>query len=151
MKRNYTKGKYIRQVEKLHRKRNSPAPPRYNGTGEPEVVPGFQIARWMQPWVEHFVAERPYGQFVHKTIQTGYGNDFIGPIGFLEFHTGINERRIRGIIKGEIQFVPLSDADEILSAAGLSHLLATGEIQVVPNPNWSPEKWLAWMEERGCI
>jgi hypothetical protein len=141
---------YRDQVEKLHRERMSPAPlkPYYNGTGEAEVVPGFQLQKVLQIWVEQWVNDRPLG---HQSPGIASGASFTGPFQYIAEQTGLNPRRISAIHRGEIKFIALSDADEILSAMNLTHLLATGEIQVVPNPNWSLEKWLNFMDERGCI
>jgi hypothetical protein len=139
-------------VEKLHRERVEKPPrprKRYHGQGEAEVVPAFQFVKFMQGWIDQWYADRPVGVFTPQAYK-GAGNTFYGPIAFLAHHTGINERRVRMIVKGNLPFIPLSDADQILQAANLGHLLSTGEIQVVPNPNWSPEKWISYMRERGC-
>jgi hypothetical protein len=40
-------------------------------------------------------------------------------------------------------------ADKILTAMSLADMLGN-EIHVIPNPNWSQERWQAWAAERGC-
>jgi hypothetical protein len=46
--------------------------------------------------------------------------------------------------------VTLSVAEALLMAIGKHYLLANGAIPVIPNPRWSQERWIEYMDERGC-
>jgi hypothetical protein len=143
--------RYSAHTVKLHRERTDEQPPKPYMTrrGEPEVVPGYQLAPVLQHWCAQWLRERPVGAF--NAHSWGTGNDFVGPVQWLAQETGLNTRRVSGICNGEFPQVPLSQADRLLAAIGRIDLLATGEIQVVPNLNWTMEKWVAYMQERGCV
>lgn len=134
-----------KQNGKLHAARTESVEPkpRYNGAGEAEVVPGYQLAPVIREWVVRWLAERPSDTEVDKTR-------FMGPWEWLSEKTGLPVRRISGMANEEFPTVGLSRADKVLSAMGKQHLLG-GEIQVVQSPNWSLEKWMEYMQERGCI
>lgn len=115
----------------------------YNGRGEPEVVIGKQlvpiIAKWREDWLKQ------------RGVQEQRDGLVMGPMDWLKEMTGMHIRRISGIAQGEFQFIPVSQADLLLTVMGLGGLLSNGTVMVIPNPNWSPERWLAYMEEKGCI
>jgi hypothetical protein len=126
-----------------------PTPPlktKYNGQGEAEVVPGFQLSPTLRRWVTRYLAERPLNTY---SSGSSYGTqvEFLGPIQYLSENTGIHLRRVSAICNGEIEFVPLSQADLLLTAIDMH--LSNPEIQVVPNPNWSLERWLAYRQDLG--
>jgi hypothetical protein len=138
-----------------HRRRTKPEPPKlhpnYNGTGEAEVVPGFQMAEEIRKFQRFWEVEYPDG-----TLGFGASHAFLGPLQFIEEETErvatkVNTKYLSRILSGELQVVALSKAEAILMALSKEHMLLTGEIQVVPNPNWSLEKWISYMAERGCI
>jgi len=131
-----------KQTEKLHRERTKPArpgKPQYHGQGEAEIVPAYQLKAILDPWIKKWNKQYP-------TDRT----DFEGPHGYLSRESGVPVRQISRIVNLEITSVSLSDADAILQALERPDYLGN-EIQVVPNPNWSLERWMAYMEERGCI
>jgi hypothetical protein len=129
--------------ERIERLRHRELHPNYNGKGEPEVVPCYQLAKILNEWIEKYVADRPL-----RMAEDGgaFGETFMGPIAWLVDKTGLNERSIHRIIKEEIKVVSLTQADLLLTAID-RHL---SEVQVVPNPNWSLERWIDYMKERGC-
>jgi hypothetical protein len=49
------------------------------------------------------------------------------------------------------KYIGYARADRILSAIGETHALYDGRVHVIPNPNWSQEKWISWKEDQGCI
>jgi len=49
------------------------------------------------------------------------------------------------------KYIGYNRADRILSAIGETHALYDGRVHVIPNPNWSQEKWISWKEDQGCI
>jgi hypothetical protein len=142
------------QAEKLHRRRVEPKPqkPSYKGrNGEAEVVPGYQLSAVLRRWVTAWLVDHPLSQDDPQFRRNEISVSHVGPIQYLAEKTGINTRRVSGICNGEFLHVPLSQADQLLVAAGLFDLLGTNEIQVIQNPNWSLETWVAYMEGRGCI
>lgn len=115
----------------------------YNGKGEAQVVIGYQLAKVLQEWREAF-----------DRRNEGYdaGRDKImGSLDWLKEMTGIHVRRIHGLVKGEYPIVNLSQAELVLMAIDKDYLLSNGTIHVIPNPNWSLEKWTTYMERMGCI
>lgn len=73
----------------------------------------------------------------------------LGPIQYLAMKTGINERRVAALCNGEVPYVPVGQGDKILAAARLNHL-SDGRLNVIPNPNWSLQKWVRYMSDQGC-
>lgn len=115
----------------------------YNGRGEAQVVIGYQLAKVLQEWRD---------MFDKRNEGFDPGRDKImGPIDWLKEMTGLHVRRIHGLVKGEFPIVGLSQAELVLMAIDKEQLLDNGTIHVIPNPNWSLEKWTTYMEERGCI
>lgn len=132
----------LRKVEALQR---------HHGQGQAEVVRAEPLGTVLRGWVQDWLAERPLNQ--QPTGQNPFDDkqyDFMGPIQLLHEKTEINPRRITGIINGEFEFIGVSQADALLTAAGMWDLITLGEIEVIPNPNWSMEKWQSYMSERGC-
>lgn len=113
-----------------------------NRQGEAEVVRAEPLSTVLRSWVKEWLAQYP--------IDSAGGEHFMGPIQVLAEKTEINVRRVSGIVNGEFEFVSLSQADKLLTAAGLWDYISNGEIPVIPNPNWSMVKWQAYMDERGC-
>lgn len=115
----------------------------YNGKGEAQVVLGVQLAKVLQEWRE-----------AYDRRNKGYDpsrDKIMGPMDWLKEMTGIHIRRIHGLVKGEYETVNLSQAELVLMTIDREYLLSNGTIQVIPNPNWSLEKWTAYMERMGCI
>jgi hypothetical protein len=69
----------------------------------------------------------------------------------LEENSGVQSRRLRGIVAGEYNYINLTQADKILSAIGHPEYLHNGTIKIVANPTWTEEQWHEYMEERGCV
>jgi len=111
---------------------------KYNGAGEAEVVPGYELSIILREWVVSWLADRPLI----------VGGDFEGPHSWLAAKTRINVRRVSGLINGEYTCVPVSQADLVLQAIERTDKFT--ELHVIPNPNWSPERWHEYMSERGC-
>jgi hypothetical protein len=126
---------YRAQAEKNHLARLAKArreqEPRKHGKGEAEVVPGYELSMVLRRWV---VQRMLLEQSTHE---------------WLAERTGIHVRRISGLINGEYTLVPLSQADLVLRAIERADLYRT-DIHVIPNPNWTQERWHEYMTERGC-
>jgi len=148
-------------VKKLHEARlhqaklNAAAKPvtNYNGAGEAEVVPGFQLAKVLQDWTIRYLDGRSKNGS-NRIGNVSFGDDeddeaqyMFGPVQYLAHYSGIHIRRVSGICNGEFPMVPLSQADKILQAIERPDLLGD-VVQVVPNPNWSPERWYTYMKDR---
>jgi hypothetical protein len=119
----------------------------YNGGGEAEVVIGVTLAKVLVEWEEKWTAQRAAET---ENTTTNGGMRVMSAKDWLKEMTGIHARRIYGLMKAEFKFVSLAQADLLLTVIG-STALQDGTLRVIPNPNWSPEKWLAYMEERGCL
>ena len=132
----FRNGNAARHRARMEEKRVAVA--RYNGTGEPNVVPGYQLAPVLREWTRRWLADRPNGP-----------NGFVGPMQWLAHETGLDLRQVSRITNEEIVVIGEQQAELLLLAIDREYMLYD-EIQVVPNPNWSLEKWLAWREERGC-
>lgn len=118
------------------------------GQGEAQVVLGQQLAAQLQAWRDLWLSERdPY---LREHGQPTEDNLVMGPLSWLHEKTGIPKRRIYEYMNGRQQFVGLSQADKLLNAIDAFYLLGH-VIHVIPNPHWPIEKWIAFMEERGCI
>lgn len=115
----------------------------YNGMGQPRVVLGVQLGKVMREWREEWDRKRdPYEQETGRVM---------GPIDWLKEMTGIHSRRLYGLMNDEFVTVGETQAELILLVMERQHLLSNGTIHVIPNPNWSLEKWTAYMEDQGCI
>lgn len=122
-----------------------------NGSGEAEVVHGQQLSVVLKKWIVEWLSDRPLnearaGQAFSK--RENRAATAMGPIQFLAEKTEIHIRRVSAICNGEMDFVPWSQADKLLQACNLTHLTRNNEIQVISNPNWSMERWIAYMQER---
>ena len=128
---------------KLHQQRVENRPLRqhsYHNQGSPNVVPGYQISKVLREWIVKYLAERPLNQ------QT----EFMGPVNYIAEHAGVSTRQVSRVANGELEVVAEKMAEKLLMAVGLEHMMMTDEIQVVPSPYWSTEKWVEYMQSRGC-
>jgi len=101
-------------------------------------------------WAKEFEANHPTRVGPEKDPHVKRGNrdavlkhSPMGAISYLEFWSGVPERRIRGILNKETKFTSLTVVDKLLNAMDLNYLLEY-ELHVVPNPQWSQAKWNAW-------
>ena len=128
---------------------------KYHGGGEALVVRGDELAQVLQAWTVKFLAGRSKNG-ANRIGLVSFGDHdedaeyMFGPVQYLAHYSGIHIRRVSGICNNEFHYVPLSQADKLLQAIERPDYLDK-EIQVIPNPNWSPERWHDYMAERGCI
>ena len=123
---------HLERMEKIQQIRPIPQN-KLHGRGEAEVVPGYELSEILREWVVQRLAEN---NSTHE---------------WLAEKTGLHVRRVSGIINGEYVCVPLSQADKLLQAIERTDLyhVVPARIHVIPNPNWSQERWQEYMEERG--
>ena len=117
-----------------HRERMGDAPPTKeltSGMSEAEVVMTKQLAAIIRRWVSHSA---------DANALTNLGENI-----------GMDEAFIRRIVGEKSKYTALRNADRLLTGMGLGYLLQNGEVTVIPNPMWSMEKYITYMENRGCI
>lgn len=119
-----------------------------NKSGEAQVVFGAQLAEILKEWRDLWELERT--EYEQSSYGRPAGSGVMGPTQYISTQTGIDRRRVSGIVNGEWKFIPLSQADAVLSAIGKDYLIG-GFLHVIPNPNWSMESWVEYMKERGCF
>ncbi len=115
----------------------------------PEVV----LADDLRPVIERAIEEhRASHPQVHDSYRrNGYKGTIAeyGAFNWLEEESGINSRSIYRVLYRNTH-VSLRIADALLTAIGRPYLLSNGEIPIIPNPRWSQERWMQYMDERGC-
>jgi hypothetical protein len=97
------------------------------------VVASYLVKQEVDRFSKLWVADHDYT--VHR--------DVMGPLDYIAEHSGINQRAIQRYLNEQIT-ISESKAEAILMAIDRENLLKTGEIPIIPNPNWTLEKWLAW-------
>jgi hypothetical protein len=115
------------------------------GYGEPEIVAPEPLGGYIRAWIERWERERP-----GRITDTGSTANFMSAINWLAQETGLHVDRIRRIKSAQLEKVPFRQADKILSAMGESFRIGE-DIEVIPNPRWSPELWHQYMSSRGCV
>lgn len=137
-------------MEESHRKPGNPnfgktgnRPPR---TDHAYVVRGIDFAIVLREWKEKY--DLIYG----ISDETDYGRDIItGAVKWLSDETGVNVRRINGLMRAEFEYVSALQVDQLLRAMDRPYLLTPGGVlDEIPNPKWSKEDWQRYMEKRGC-
>lgn len=116
---------------------------RYGGSGEAEVIIGKQLSAVLTEWREAWELKYDFREQSDGRV--------MGPIDWLKEMTGVHARRCSGLLHGEYKYVNLSQADLFLTVIDKVNLLTDGTLRIIPNPAWSPERWMAYMEERGCL
>lgn len=161
----------------LHQSRNTPAKDvrisTMSGMSEAEGVSTKQLSDEIKRWRKEFEANHPRNEGKSGLVGTShtwgkmksklemeldeeleevfYGQSIqMGPLDWLAEKSGLDHRVIQRILRCETKFTTLTIADNLLNAIGSYHKLAY-EIHVIPNPQWTNEKYLAFMEARGCV
>jgi hypothetical protein len=138
-----------RQNAKLHKDRNEPrqVQTKFRNLGEPEIVLVSELAPVVNAWINRWTKDRPMMMSLGNAATESA--TFYGPMKYISENSGVNPRRIYMVCKMEMDRIGLSQAEKILQAIDREYMLATGEIQVLPNPNWKMAKWVEYMRERG--
>lgn len=124
--------------------------PNIRNGNEAEVVLGKDLSAIINNWVRIWNLERPKGQYALGEQSYGKGQEYIGAVEYLCHHSGLKERAVRRIMAGESRYPSLTTAEKLLYAIDKLYMLTNGELQVIPSPRWSQEKWVAYMQKRGC-
>jgi hypothetical protein len=101
--------------------------------------------------VKNFRLERPPRHYGHDDPYTDKSALFIGALTYIEQESGLPIRTLNRIIRQEYKTVSLRIADQVLGAIDREYLLVDGLIPVIPNPQWSYERYVRYMQERGCF
>jgi hypothetical protein len=128
-----------RNMERVRQQMESGWEPDYVQS-DPEVVSTEELAQVLRRASDEWEAYH-IDTFDHR-VQYG----FTSVVGEL---AGLDPRIVRRILLRDTKFTSLHIADKILNVLELTYLIGT-EIHVVPNPQWSQERWNAWMALRGC-
>jgi hypothetical protein len=124
-------------------------PVRHTGSGmsEAEVVSAELLGKVLLEWEERWYRERD-----HRESTKPYDErlPITGPRKYLENEAGVNGRAIYEIVRGRRKYVTLTVAEKLLMAIDREYMLVNGDIPVVPNPQWSAERYNTYMRERGC-
>jgi hypothetical protein len=121
----------------------------HNKQGDPDVIVGAEFAIVLRKWLDKWYEERPS----KEAMGGSFGNErqFYSPYKYLHDHTGIHDRRLRGLASGEFKYVSLHKyAIPILDAIDHPEYLHNGTLEVIRSPYWSQEDWAEYMKERGC-
>lgn len=118
--------------------------------GDPDVIDGAEFAKVFKRWVERWYQERPSRDNIQGFKDKSHA--FYSPYDYVEDKTGINNRKLRGLVAGEFRVVSLHrHAIPILDAIGHPEYLYDGTLEVVRSPYWSMEHYAEFMRERGCF
>lgn len=111
-----------------------------SGGSEAEVCLSSEIGPLIEEFERRWYRERPNGE-VGTT----------GPLTWLSWETGLQTKVLSNIRNQKHRTVLLSIAEAILMAMDKGYMISNEEVAVEKNPRWSLEKYMAYMEERGCI
>jgi hypothetical protein len=134
------------------------------GNNDLLVIRTEDLARVIREWIRRHELEHPIDQpynlkqdakFDERGKWSGveYREEHwhTGGIRYLSEHSGVDDRKIRGILLIEYKTTSLYVADRIISAMEETYKLTNGELEIIPNPRLTQEKWIEHMRERGCI
>jgi hypothetical protein len=138
-------------------RKQTPPPP--GGPKDGLVVRVDEIVPLVQRWIEIHRADHPISNFSESTgrdnsassIMVGEYVSSYSAEKVIAQEMGLSENGFDVGHLGRQKYIGYNRADRILSAIGQTHALFDGRVHVIPNPNWSQERWLAWKEEQGCI
>ena len=126
--------------------RTSPPPTgRGRRPGEAEVVLTKELGPVLRAWVVRWLRAYP----PRANHQEGNGTEFMGPLQWLQQESGVRVRQISRIKNEEQLYASLSHAEALLMAIDREYMLHNGEIHIIPNPSWSQEQYVEYMQERG--
>jgi hypothetical protein len=111
---------------------------------DPEVVPTDELAPLLRRWRERYDLEHDVEHDKGDAVNRDRASPF-GPIQLLAFETGLNPRAIYRIMEEQTEFTWLSKAEKLLMAIDKLYLLANGEINILPHPNFSFKRWIDYM------
>ena len=110
------------------------------------VVRTDELASVLQLWLDKHNGRFPVSDINNRGDGFISGYDYI-----IDKRPVLYPRLLWRIITLEAKHTNLRIADEVLTAIEETGALQDGRIEVMPNPGWTQEKWLAWKAEQGCI
>ena len=111
------------------------------------VVRTDELASVLQLWIDKHNGRFPATDPRSSTANFTSGYDYI----ISRFPDTLYHRLLWRILNLEAKHTSLGIADEVLTAIDDAGALEDGRIEVIPNPRWNNETWLAWKAEQGCI
>jgi hypothetical protein len=103
------------------------------------------IRKIVEDWINSQVGPHRWGVAFDDTTLPY----IMSALDYLSREAGYSKRHIHRLLHQQ-EWISLFQADKLLTAIELHHLLANGEIDVVPNPAWTLEEWATHMRKRGC-
>jgi hypothetical protein len=141
------------RAKKLHEERTEgrsalpPKPRGGSGLSAAEMVPADKLAVVLREWIQRYTGERD--PRIQRPSPGTRGELTMSAQQYIVCWSGIQLRVLTGILNGEKTNVTFETAEKLLMVIGREYMLATGEVPVVPNPQWSQETFRQYMEERG--
>jgi hypothetical protein len=134
-------------------------PPPPGGPKDGLVVLSKEIVPLVQRWIEIHRADHPISNYSENAARDNSASsimvgDYVSSYGaerVIAQEMGLAENgfEVKNLLRQK--YIGYARADRILSAIGETHALYDGRVHVIPNPNWSQEKWISWKEDQGCI
>jgi hypothetical protein len=138
----------------------------YRASFDPLVVRTADLKAVLDRFIKDFKSRHDGKTEHHKTVygatggsgqmgerNVAYSGEFTQQSGYATWiseESGISQRRVYGILNLESKVTSLDIADKILQALEMTYVLHNGEVPVIPNPRWTQEHWVRWMNKRGC-
>jgi hypothetical protein len=130
----------------------------HNNGSDPLCVSVHDLAPLLDAWIERYEASKGYDPNRDRgtnNLRQGSQVGMVKPLGGVEcltIQSGVGARRIWGIRTGKQKMVTLEIADKLLTAMDLApNCYRDGTVPIVPNPQWTPERYQAWLEEQGRV
>jgi hypothetical protein len=121
-----------------------------NGASDGLVVRSADLAAVVKPWIEAWYVDHDYiwtGERWSWWMGPGDHVTPMGPYDWLSQETGFSARSLYRVLNGETKHTAFRIADTVLTVIGREDAI-DAELAVIPNPQWSQEKWMAWYAER---
>jgi len=137
----------------------------YSTAFDPLVVRTADLKAALDRYVKDFksrhdgkthILKKTYGSHGgHRIGERGWADDYDtdtqqGATTWIAEQAGLSQRRIWGIMNNQTKHTSLDIADKIIQALEMTYVYHNGEVPVVPNPQWNQERWVRWMNRRGC-
>lgn len=125
------------------------------GQTDPLVVDGPTFREHLNAWCERFDKQKknsarrqPSGESdrYEESVQIPE----VWAKEYLSIWSGVGLESIKKTLSSDAKWVTYGKADDLLTAAGLTHLWGV-ELHAIPNPSWTKERWQAWRVEQAGV